>query len=124
MTEIKSFRDLHVWQNAMDIVTDVYNLTSKFPASEQFGLTSQMRRAAVSIPSNIAEGKHRGTRKDYRQFLLIAFGSIAELETQLEISKRLKYINPDGYEDMLIRLQELSRMQNRLIDSLSKKPST
>jgi four helix bundle protein len=108
----------------MDIVTDVYNLTSKFPASEQFGLTSQMRRAAVSIPSNIAEGKHRGTRKDYRQFLLIAFGSIAELETQLEISKRLKYINPDGYEDMLIRLQELSRMQNRLIDSLSKKPST
>jgi four helix bundle protein len=86
---IKSYRDLTVWQKAIELVIKIYALTDKFPTEERFGLTSQMRRAAVSIPSNIAEGNFRRSTKDYVQFLKIAFGSGAELETQLEIIKRL-----------------------------------
>src|SRR3989338_3615584 len=95
--QVHSYRDLVVWQKAMDLVIAVYRLTEIFPVNEQYGLTAQIKRAAISIPSNIAEGRRRGTRKDYRQFLIIAYGSGAELETQSEIAKRLRFINDDDY---------------------------
>ncbi len=87
-TETQSYKDLRVWQLSVELAVAVYDLTDLFPKSELFGLTSQMRRAAVSIPSNIAEGRMRGTRKDYTHFLRIAYGSCAELATQIIISKR------------------------------------
>ena len=87
--KINTYRDLIVWQKSMDLVVEIYKLTKNFPKSEIYGLTSQMKRCAVSIPSNIAEGRRRGSRKDYRHFLIIAYGSGAELETQIEIVKRL-----------------------------------
>lgn len=90
--KIESYENLIVWQKSMDLVTAIYELTRQFPKEEVFGLTSQMRRAAVSIPSNIAEGSRRGSRKDFRNFLLIAYGSGAELETQIKIAKRLSYV--------------------------------
>lgn len=88
-TKINSFKELIVWQKAMDLVETVYHATAKLPHAEQFGLTSQMRRCAVSIPSNIAEGKKRGTRRDFAQFLRIANGSAAELETQMLVAQKL-----------------------------------
>src|SRR5436190_22601042 len=84
-----TYKDLTVWQKSMDLVVAIYTLTEGFPKSEMYGLTAQMRRSAVSIPSNIAEGRRRGSRKDYRQFLIVAYASGAELETQVEIAKRL-----------------------------------
>jgi four helix bundle protein len=89
MTKIQSFKELIVWQKSMDLVEAIYVATARLPQSEQYGLMSQMRRCAVSIPSNIAEGKKRGTRKDFTQFLRIADGSGAELETQILIMKKL-----------------------------------
>ncbi len=88
---LRSYRDLIVWQKAVELVIVVYELTEQFPKSEMYGLTSQMRRAAVSVPSNISEGRRRGSRKDFRNFILTAFGSGSELETQIEISKRLSF---------------------------------
>ncbi len=88
---INSFRDLRVWQSGMDLVEEIYRLTRTFPSHEVYGLTNQMRRAAVSIPSNIAEGHTREGSKEYLQYLSIAQASLAELETQLEIAVRLKY---------------------------------
>jgi len=86
---IHSYKELVVWKKAIELVASVYELTESFPKEEIYGLTSQMKRAAVSIPSNIAEGRFRGTRKDFIQFLRIAYGSGAELETQIEIAKIL-----------------------------------
>ena len=114
-----SFRDLTVWQKSMSLVTHLYKLTEKFPGEEKFGLTSQMRRAAVAIPSNIAEGRRRGTSKEYRQFLQIAYGSGGELETQLEISLRLGYLNKSDYEKADQLLQEIMRMLNALMGKVS-----
>src|SRR3989338_951365 len=94
---IKSYRDLVVWQKAMDLVVLVYELTEQYPKTEIYGLMAQSRRCAVSVPSNIAEGTQRGTRKDYRQFLIMACASGAELETQLEIAKRLSFCKNSGY---------------------------
>lgn len=88
----ESYRNLVVWQKSVDIVVEVYRLTEKFPKEEIYGLTSQMRRASVSIPSNIAEGSRRGSKKDFKNFILIAYGSGSELETQIEISLRLGFI--------------------------------
>jgi len=88
---IHSHKDLTVWKRSMELVLAVYVLTENFPRTEIYGLTSQMRRCAVSIPSNIAEGRSRGTRRDYLQFLRISLGSAAELETQIEISKQLPF---------------------------------
>ena len=90
---VVSFRDLRVWQVGMDLVQHVYQLTAGFPPSESYGLVAQIRRAAVSIPSNIAEGHGRQHRRDYAQFLSMAQGSLAELETQLEIAHRLSYVS-------------------------------
>lgn len=89
----RDYRDLIVWQKAMKLVSEIYKLTSNFPQSEQYGLTSQMRRSSVSIPSNIAEGSKRSTEKDFRHFLTLAFGSGAELETQIELSVQLGFVN-------------------------------
>lgn len=116
--EIRSYRDLVVWQRAMSLVEAVYELTGRFPRSEVYGLVSQMRRSAVSIPSNIAEGRRRGSRKDYRQFLIIAYGSGAELETQLEIARRLGFGNPLDYGEVISLLAEVMRMLNRMISGL------
>lgn len=92
---MKKHKELHVWQDAMVLVECIYALTSSFPEHEKFGLTSQMRRAAISVPSNIAEGVARATLADYLRFLVIARGSLSELDTQVDIGARLGYFHPD-----------------------------
>lgn len=90
--KIRNFRDLNIWKLGMEIVEDIYRLTKRFPPNEVYGLTAQMRRSAVSIPANIAEGFARNYNKEYRQFLYMSLGSCAELETHIEIAQRLKYL--------------------------------
>ncbi len=115
---IQSYRDLIVWQKAMNLVVAVYELTDQFPKSEMFGLTSQMRRAAVSIPSNIAEGRKRSSRKDFRNFLMNSFGSGSELETQIAITKRLSFGKKLDYFLIDSLLDEIMKMLNKMISSL------
>lgn len=112
--KIKGYKDLIVWQKSMDLVELVYRLTENFPKDETYGLRAQIRRSAVSLPSNIAEGTMRGTRKDFRQFIMIASGSGAELETQLEIAKRIKYVNLEEYYKINSLLGEVTRMLSSL----------
>ena len=115
--EKKGYKDLIVRQKSMELVVLVYGLTDSFPESERYGLTSQIRRCAISIPSNIAEGSKRGTKKDFRHFLLMSFGSGAELETQLEIAKRLSYIkNAKKYQEALLLLGEVMRMLSAMVN--------
>lgn len=102
----------------MELVIEVYSLTEFFPTSEMYGLTSQMRRAAVSIPSNIAEGRRRSTRKEFRHFLLTSFGSGSELETQLEISRRLSFGKSLDYTKADELLGEIMKMLNKMCFSL------
>ncbi len=116
--KIKNFRDLDVWKLGMEIVVDVYNFTMKFPKEELYGLVSQMRRASVSIPSNIAEGFNRYHNKEYRQFLYIALGSCAELETQIEASFVLEFIKQSTQGRVLEKLDHESRMLRNLIKKL------
>ena len=113
-----SYRDLRVWQNAMDLVVSVYHETQGFPKEELYGLTSQMRRAAVSFPSNIAEGKGRSTDRDRTLFFCHARGSLLELETQILIAQRLRYLNPSCAEALTRTSTELGRMLNCLIQSM------
>ncbi len=101
---ILSYRDLDVWKNAMDLVEMVYKSSSCFPKEEIYGLTVQLRRAAISVPSNIAEGFMRKNTREYIQFIHIAQGSLGELDTQIEIAKRLTYLNDTSAIDMLIEL--------------------
>ena len=115
---IKSYQDLIVWQKSMDLVSAVYEATERFPKSEIYGLTSQMRRSAVSIPSNIAEGRRRGSRKDFRNFLMNAYGSGAELETQVEIAKRIQIVPSADYKHIDGLLTECMRMLNKMISNL------
>ena len=117
----KPHKKLKVWQLGMEIVMDVYRLTGSFPSDERFGLTSQLRRCAVSIPSNIAEGAARNTHKEFINFLHIAQGSLAELDTQLEISLRLKLINKESWIVMDAKLLEADKMLSGLISSLKAK---
>ena len=119
-----SYRDLRVWQNAMDLVIGVYHETQKFPREELYGLTSQMRRAAVSIPSNIAEGKGRSSDRDRALFFCHARGSLLELETQILIGQRLAYLLPPRAEALLKISTELGRMLNSLIQSIKSPEST
>lgn len=114
-----TYRELIVWRKSVELVVAVYRLTDKFPSSELYGLTSQMRRAAVSIPSNIAEGRRRSTRKDYRSFLINAFGSGSELETQTEIAKRLGFAKEPDYREVDKLLDEVMRMLNRMTATLT-----
>ncbi len=113
-----SFRDLIVWQRAMQLAEAVYGLTQHFPREEVFGLTSQMRRAVVSIPSNIAEGQRRGTPGEFRQFLCIARGSTCEIQTQLELARRLNFGKPESIEDAEGLSSEVRKMLFGLLDSL------
>jgi len=116
--EVKSYKDLVMWQKAMDLVVSVYRMTASFPKEEQYGLISQMRRCAVSIPSNIAEGRGRGSRKEFLRFVYIAYASGSELETQIEIAKRLKFVDDDGVNPLLGSLTEVMKMLNSSIRSL------
>lgn len=108
--KIQSYKDLIVWQKSMLLVTMVFKLSEEFPRSELFGIVSQMRRAAVSIPSNIAEGWGRRSIKEYHQFYAIAYGSVLELETQLLISQNLKFGNNLKYQTIYPLLIEVSKM--------------
>ena len=119
-----SYRDLRVWRNAMDLVFLVYERTRDFPKAELYGLTSQMRRSAVSIPSNIAEGKGRSTDRDRSLFFCHARGSLLELETQVLIAERLGYLTPSQSEALLSALGLLGQMLNALIQSLRKPDDT
>ena len=112
------FKDLKVWQKAMDIAETTYQLCASFPDSERYGLTSQMRRAAVSIPSNIAEGAGRNSKGEFRQFLGIATGSSCELETQLLLAGRFSYGSSQQLEQILAQLAELQKMIQGLRNSL------
>ena len=116
--ELHSYRELIVWQKGIEVVIEMYRLAEGFPKSELYGLASQMKRAAVSIPSNIAEGRRRGGKKEFCQFLLIAYGSGAELETQLEIVRRLPWgvgLEISRIDSLLL---EVMRMLNKMISSL------
>jgi four helix bundle protein len=119
MTEkIKNFQDLRIWQIGIEVVKDIYILTKKFPKEELYGLTSQIRRSAVSIPSNIAEGFRRYHNKEYRQFLYIALGSCAELETQIIIANELDYINKTDKTELTGKIKYICRMTVKLIQKL------
>jgi len=112
---MKTYEDLIVWKKAVDLVVTIYSLTEKFPREEIYGLTSQIRRAAVSIPSNIAEGKMRGGQVEFKRFLLIAFASGAELETQLIIARKLPKTAKLDYNEVDSLLEEVMRMLNKLV---------
>lgn len=116
----ESYRDLVVWQKAMDLVIAIHRTTSHFPRDEIYGLTSQLRRAAVSIPSNITEGQGRSGAAEFRRFLWLANGSLMELETQLLISERLQYITPEEAHTLLSEASEVGKILNGLIASLDR----
>ena len=115
---VKSYKDLIVWQKAMDLVVLVYQITSLFPKEELYGLTNQVRRAAVSIPSNIAEGQARKSTLEFKHFLSIARGSLAEVETQLLIAARLNYLTEEQFLPVLDVHQEISKMIPALMSKL------
>lgn len=114
----KNYRDLLIWQKGMDLVKAVYQLTSSFPKEEIYGLTSQLRRAAVSVPSNIAEGHSRNSDKEFNRFLNISLGSLAEVDTQLEIAKQLKYEEELKIQEIQAMGLELRKMIFGLIRKL------
>jgi four helix bundle protein len=115
---LRSYKELVVWQRALDLVGEVYAVSKAFPRDEVYGLTAQLRRSAVSVPSNIAEGQGRATRGEFIQFLCHARGSLFELETQIILSLRLNYISADVEERLLMRLTEVARLLNGLLTSL------
>ena len=116
--ENKGYKDLTVWKKAMDLVVAIYELTDKLPKTETYGIISQMQRSAVSIPSNIAEGSKRGTRKDFIHFLTISFGSGSELETQVEIVKRLQFGKDLNFIKIDLLLDEVMKMLSVFIKKL------
>jgi len=118
---IQSYRDLHVWQKAIELVVASYRATHRFPDAERYGLTSQIQRAAVSIPANLAEGRARESTKDFLRHIGIATGSLAELETHLEIAKRLSYLNASQAEALTSAALEIGRMLTGLRASLRRK---
>jgi four helix bundle protein len=109
---------LLVWQKSHELTLKIYQITNRFPKEEMFGLTSQIRRAATSVPSNIVEGKARGSNKDYKRFLLIARGSLEETKYQLLLAKDLKYIDEVSYKEILQLADETGKMLNGLINKL------
>jgi four helix bundle protein len=116
----KPHAKLRLWQKSVDLVTELYKVTRSFPADEKFGMTAQMRRAAVSIPSNIAEGAARRSHREYQQFLFVARGSLSELDTQLVIAARLGYVKSETAKELRERLDELSMMLNGLVAYLAR----
>ncbi|MDD2656913.1 MAG: four helix bundle protein [Candidatus Magasanikbacteria bacterium RIFOXYC12_FULL_33_11] len=117
---MQTYKDLIVWKKSIDFVLEIYKLTNSFPNEEKFGLSSQMRRAAVSIPSNIAEGYARKSTKENAQFLNIAFGSATEVETQIIIAKKLNFINIESYKIADGLLNEILKMLYKYRESLYK----
>jgi four helix bundle protein len=122
MTQLKSYRNLLVWQKSIDLVEQTYNLTKHFPSEEKFGLTSQANRASTSIPANIAEGYGRHHRGDYLRFLSIARGSIAELETHMIVAVRLGFVSKELTEPAWRLAQEVGKMLAGLVNSLDPRP--
>ena len=115
---VRNFRDLFAWQRAMDLVVLVYRVTEEFPSREMFGLCNQLRRAAVSVPSNIAEGQGRNTNADFVRYLSIARGSLQEVQTQLEISRRLGYIQDETTAELTMLSDEVAKLINGLCRAL------
>jgi four helix bundle protein len=122
--EVRSYRDLFAWQKAMDLVVAVYDATASFPREEVFGLTSPIRRAVVSVPSNMAEGQGRKSRKEFLHHLSIAYGSLCELETQLLLAERLGYLPPSRAHQLLELSAEVGRLANGLMSSLTPAPAS
>ena len=118
---MKTYRGLQVWQKSMTLVTEVYKISKGFPKDEAYGLTSQIRRCAISIPSNMAEGYGRNSTNEYIHFLRIARGSLYELQTQMEISMNLCYLNRDEFDKLYEVSREIERMLSSLIRKLSSK---
>jgi four helix bundle protein len=118
VADIRSHRDLIAWQKGMDLIEQVYQVTRRFPQDERFGLVSQIRRAAVSIPSNIAEGFGRRTKQDYMRFLDMARGSANELDTQLQIAERLQFMPKQQAGDLLTALDEIQRVLYGLMQAV------
>jgi len=116
--EIRNHKDLEVWKKSMDLVSNIYKITESFPNKELYGLTNQIRRAAVSIPSNIAEGAARNSKKEFIQFLYISLGSLSELETQIIIASRLEYLN--NLDTLSEDLKFVQKLINGLIYYLKK----
>jgi four helix bundle protein len=115
----KGFRNLNVWQRAYSLTLDIYKTTKSFPKEETYGLVSQLQRAAVSVPANIAEGYERNHRKEYIQFLFVSKGSLGEIETQLLLAKDLGYLSENDYSVIEAKRSETIRMLKGLIKSLS-----
>jgi len=115
---VKSFRELEIWKKAIILVKELYLLTEKFPKQEMYGLISQIRSAAVSIPSNIAEGHIRNSTKEFQQFLSISLSSLAELETQLIIAREIGYVSEDELNRFIAIIHEIGRMNRGLHKSL------
>jgi four helix bundle protein len=116
---MQDFKELKVWQKAHQLALDAYQMTSRFPREEMFGLTSQIRRAAVSIAANIAEGRGRGGDGDFKRFLQIAQGSAAELDYELLLARELHYITPEQHAGIQSQVEEVGRMLNRFIQTLA-----
>jgi four helix bundle protein len=115
---ISSFKDLIIWQKSADLAVLVYKITRSFPSEEMYGLTSQMRRASISISSNIAEGSIRGSKKEFQRFLRIALGSLTELRAQIEITKRLSFGENLNYNEIDSLIVEISKMAHALMRKL------
>ena len=111
----ENFDKLLVWQRAHSLVLKIYEVTNSFPKEEIWGLTSQIRRSAVSVPSNIVEGKARGSRKDFKRFLLIARGSLEEVKYQSLLAKELKYMNDEQYEEITVMIEDVGRLLGGMI---------
>jgi four helix bundle protein len=118
---VKSYRELIAWQKAMDLAVQVYELTKTFPREEIYGLTSQLRRAAVSVPSNIAEGQGRRTTKEFQRFLGYAYGSLQEIETQIMLAARLGYVRDEQESQLLEQWAEVGKLINGLSNALRRK---
>ena len=121
---IKYYRDLLIWKKGIGLVKEIYLLTKKFPKSERFALTDQIHRAAISIPSNIAEGHTRHHSKEFRQFLYVALGSLAELDTQLTIAMELEYVSDNDLNVIYGEMVELRKMINGILSKLTPDPSS
>lgn len=115
---MQSYKELVVWQKSMNLVSEIYEVTRSFPREEIYGLTSQMRRSAVSVPSNIAEGQGRASKGEFIQFLCHARGSLFELETQIILAAKFDYVSREGSERLLAQLTEVARILNGLLTSL------
>ncbi|MBO3699116.1 four helix bundle protein [Roseivirga sp. E12] len=116
---MRPHKKLEAWKEAMRLTSSIYECVGQFPDSEKFGLISQMKRASISIPSNIAEGAARQTKKEFKQFLFIARGSLSELDTQLELSLNLKLITKDSFDEILEKIDKVNAMLNGLLKSIT-----